>query len=68
MRWFIFINVLCLNYTLTLGCRFTSWVEVLLSMGAQCDQVSNLKVFVRKCEFSLLYCRDAVFLNGIHLG
>ena len=27
------------------------WVEVLLSVGAQCDLVSNLKVYVRKCKF-----------------
>ena len=27
-----------------------------------------MKVYVHKCEFSLSYCHDAVFLNGIHLG
>ena len=36
------------------------WVEVLLSVGAQCDQVANLKVYVRKCKFSLSYCYDGV--------
>ena len=43
------------------------WVEVLFSVGAQCDEVANLKVNVRECESSLSYCHDAVFLNGNHL-
>ena len=43
-------------------------VEVLLSVGALCDKVVNLKVYVRKYEFSLSYCHDTVNLNGIHLG
>ena len=28
-------------------------MEVLLSVGVQCDKVANMKVYVRKCEFSL---------------
>ena len=44
------------------------WVEVLLSVDTQCDYVANLKVYVRKCEYALSYCHDAVLLDGIHLG
>ena len=41
--------------------------EMLISVGAQCDQLANLKLFVRQCEFSLSYCHDAVLLNGTPL-
>ena len=40
------------------------WVKVLSSVGGQCD----LNVCVHKCQFSLSYCHDSVFLNGIRLG